>query len=95
MGDFFDTPPRVESPPNWWDALRVLHKTKKILYCSTAFVLLCSFATLVLCCVAVANPTMENARGLVGGAIAMALLTLATGCVQVVLFKEKDIIVSI
>lgn len=92
--DFFDGPP-TERSPTWYDNFRVIPKAKKLLYASTAMTLLFSFVSLVLCCTAAASTNVQHIHGLIGAAIAMMIITFAAGCIQVVFYKEKDIIISI
>lgn len=100
--DFFDTDPStgepIENTPTWAEQLHVMNKSKRALYASTAVLLICAFIALVLACVTLARlssggDTTENA--FLGAIIAMTILVLGSGCAQIVIFKEKDIIMSI
>ena len=95
--DFFDTDPAtgepVENAPTWAEKFHVMNKSKRALYASTAVLLICAFIGLVLACVTLARNTTESA--FLGAIIAVQILLLGAGCTQIVIFKEKDIIMSI
>ena len=76
------------------DRLAVVPRANKILYGTTICIFACAFISLVLCCVAVAQRSV-HVEGLLGGAIAMLIIVLIGACVQVVFWKDKDVIISI
>lgn len=77
-----------------WQDFKVMQKAKKYLYMSTGTILLLSILSVIFLGISVSKMHNPIEIGLSCGAIALNLIIFGSGIVQVGIYKEKDLIIS-
>ena len=79
---------------NPWRDFALLQKSKKYLYISTSLVLVFNLLSVILLGVAISRMTKTVQIALSCASILLALGSFAAGILQVGIYKEKDLIIS-